>query len=460
MKEVIHGFVELLRQGGLKITPQETIDALQAVNLAGIDYLPLRATLRATMIKSQIDRALFERLFEIYFGQRDLKYPSVGDAGWDIATAGGGPSQGRQGTGSPAGELAAAIKDGHQRVLERLAQRGIENAGPLREQEFNDIPGIVRRAQVALGWFEAVHLLDQEAKQVSYQEYESWQDRWRDLNRAIISLLEDELLKFGTKGLDAVIAFESLRLKDFNLLQDEEIDQVKAYLTRLGRRLAARQGRRRQRAKRGQVYLAGTWRQALRTGGIPVQLRYRERLPDRPEFAVLCDLSGSVALFSEFMLNLVIALQERFQRVRSFAFVDEIDEISDLLPGTAPDQVVERIRREARFSISDFSNYGQVLVQFEKRYLNQFSSRATLIILGDARNNWNHPEKDLLAVIAGQFRRLIWLNPQPREYWGNEDSIIGMYAPLCSGVYECRNLRQLEEAVQKIIVPGRRCTDD
>jgi len=58
---------------------------------------------------------------------------------------------------------------------------------------------------------------------------------------------------------------------------------------------------------------------------------------------------------------------------------------------------------------------------------------------------------DYLKEISARCRRLYWLNPQPRNEWDKNDSIMSIYASFCNSVFECRNLRQLEEVANKIL---------
>src|SRR5207244_12471776 len=81
----------------------------------------------------------------------------------------------------------------------------------------------------------------------------------------------------------------------------------------------------------------------------------------------------------------------------------------------------------------------------------ELARRATFIVLGEARNNFRSTGVEYLHEIHSRVRRLYWLNPEPRSHWGSADSIIGKYAPFCDGVFECRNLKQLEEFVARVV---------
>jgi uncharacterized protein with von Willebrand factor type A (vWA) domain len=55
-----------------------------------------------------------------------------------------------------------------------------------------------------------------------------------------------------------------------------------------------------------------------------------------------------------------------------------------------------------------------------------------------------------MAEIARRARHVWWLNPEPRAYWDTGDSVLAQYGALCTGVWECRNLRQLRHFVEQL----------
>ena len=230
----------------------------------------------------------------------------------------------------------------------------------------------------------------------------------------------------------------------------EEIEEIRRFIAKLGRKLAVRLSRRYRKSKRGRVDLQRTTRSAFSTGGIPVLLKNKKRTRKQSEMVLLCDASKSVAPFSAFMLQLVYSLQNQFRAVRSFLFVDVIDEVTEYLRGTDFDRALERALTEGRFSRSGISDFGRVFAMFASKYLPDISPRSTVIVVADARNNGYPDERNYLEQIAGRVRRLIWLNPQPSEEWDKDDNIMSVYAPYCDQVFECRNLKQLEEAVRRV----------
>ncbi len=77
--------------------------------------------------------------------------------------------------------------------------------------------------------------------------------------------------------------------------------------------------------------------------------------------------------------------------------------------------------------------------------------KTTVLILGDARNNYHAAQSWVVKEIQHRARHVYWLNPEPRSYWDTGDSIVGEYGTHCDGTFECRNLRQLEAFVDHLV---------
>jgi uncharacterized protein with von Willebrand factor type A (vWA) domain len=167
---------------------------------------------------------------------------------------------------------------------------------------------------------------------------------------------------------------------------------------------------------------------------------------------VIADISGSVAAFATFTLQLMYALRSEFSKVRSFVFVDGVEEVTDLLSrAESITDVAHQINRgSTAVWLDGRSDYGHALETFADRWGSQVRSRTSVIVLGDARNNYHAARARSLAAVATRARHVYWLNPEPVSSWNAGDSVIGEYAPHCDGVYECRNLRQLKHFVEQL----------
>jgi uncharacterized protein with von Willebrand factor type A (vWA) domain len=179
----------------------------------------------------------------------------------------------------------------------------------------------------------------------------------------------------------------------------------------------------------------------------------RRRRPARPELVLLCDVSGSVSGFSDFTMLLVQALHDQFSKVRVFAFVNRIDEVTGLLEHGAADPEGLGVRIRAEAAITGWhgsSDYGMALGEFAERYAEAAGPRTTVFVLGDARTNGADPNLPALRRIAERARRVYWLNPEQRSRWGTGDSVAPAYAELVE-MHECRTARQLSALVARLL---------
>jgi len=183
----------------------------------------------------------------------------------------------------------------------------------------------------------------------------------------------------------------------------------------------------------------------------PFGVRLAEAGPT--EIMVVADISGSVASFARFTLQFVYAMASQFSKVRSWVFIDGIDEVTRFFQES--DDIAEAIHRvntEADVVwVDGHSDYGHAFEVFHERHYKEVTPKSSIILLGDARNNYHASQHWVLKELQQRARHLYWLNPEPRGYWDTGDSIISEFGIYCDGVYECRNLRQLERFVTTIV---------
>ena len=168
---------------------------------------------------------------------------------------------------------------------------------------------------------------------------------------------------------------------------------------------------------------------------------------------VVADISGSVASFARFTLQFVYAMAGQFSKVRSWVFIDGIDEVTRFFEESNEiSEAVHRVNTEADVVwVDGHSDYGHAFEVFHTRHLAEITPKTSIILLGDARNNYHATQNWVLKEMREKARRLYWLNPEPRGYWDTGDSVVSEYGTYCDGVYECRNLRQLERFVSAVI---------
>jgi uncharacterized protein with von Willebrand factor type A (vWA) domain len=479
--EVLTDFIEELRLGGVPISPQESIDAAGAVSEVSLqDKDALRAALLATLVKSAEHRAVFGAIFDLYFsprqGARADRHIAVAGADGPASTALLTPEGSSDSAMISATELSAmlmtALSLGNEVALHEVARlavnmyAGIEPGRPVGVSYYfyRTLRGLALDGALA-----SLLSMAEDGKDDGQKELRTITDPLGKLGERLLSeefqrriallrdLIEAEIRRIlvAERGAGAVAA--SLRRTaladiDFMHATRDELSEIRRALMPLARSLAARLSRRRRHRRRGPLDFRATIRRSLSTGGVPIDLRFRPPRPSKPEIIVIADVSGSVAAFARFTLQLVYAIASQFSKVRSFVFVDGIDEVTGIfLHSTSISEALQRVHREADVSHQDgHSDYGHALSVFVHRWAKEITPRTNVIVLGDARNNYHHDRAIDLGDIKRRARRVYWLNPEPRAYWGSGDSIMERYAPFCDGVFECRNLRQLEAFVSSL----------
>lgn len=466
MLGVITGFVEELRAAGIPVSMVEAIDAAEALRFVDMrDRQGFKAALGATMVKNSRHYEAFDTAFEIFFGLRyrrdDPAEPPTRLAPGGTGATGGGELDAKMLIEA----LFRAIRDEDEALLraviraavDRLA--GMQPGRPvggtyylyriLRRLEIDQLAGRVQDSLRRQG-------LTPLEERLLREEIELRIDRFRQELRS-----EVRRRLVADRGPEAVA--RTLRrplVEDLDLLHAgrAELDEIEAAIHPLTRKLAARLSRRRKLERTGRLDFRATFRRSLSAGGALIDPRFRTARPSKPELFVVSDVSGSVATFARFTLQLVYALSHQFSRVRSFAFIDALDEVTRFFgPGSDFSDALRRVGTEAGVVWLDgHSDYGHSFEQFRDKYLGELTPRSVVIVTGDARTNYHDPNAAAFTELARQARAVYWLNPEPSNYWDTGDSVMSAYQPFCDGVFEVRNLRQLEAFVERVSLPRAR----
>ncbi|MFC7648765.1 VWA domain-containing protein [Streptosporangium lutulentum] len=201
---------------------------------------------------------------------------------------------------------------------------------------------------------------------------------------------------------------------------------------------------------RGRLDFRRTVRASLSSGGVPLNTFNKPRRPHKPELVVLCDTSDSVASFAHFTLLLTYALREQFTKVRAFGFVDTVDEITRFfVPGADVVEAMTRLTQEADMVRFGRTNYGHALEEFAERYGDAIGPKTSLLILGDARSNYQPPALETLRRLSVGARHAYWLNPEPTAQWDTGDSLATAYGGIVP-MHECRNVAQLAAFIEEL----------
>ena len=219
---------------------------------------------------------------------------------------------------------------------------------------------------------------------------------------------------------------ESITTKDSSEFTHEELEEVSRLARRMVRRLARRPSRRWRPVRRGhRVNLRRSLRLSLKTGGELIELTYKERRPKRTKLVVLCDVSGSMDLYSRLLLQFVYGLQNTFAKVESFVFATSLARITGELKNKTYKSALDRLSTNVR-GWSGGTRIGASLAAFNAQWLRRIDKRTVVIILSDGWDT-GEPEQlvEALALLKRRAGRVIWLNP----LLGRAD-----YAPVTRGM--------------------------
>jgi uncharacterized protein with von Willebrand factor type A (vWA) domain len=479
-------FVAALRAAGVRVSIAESEDAFQAVQQMGVlDRRDFQDALRATLVKEARDRPTFDQLFSLYFGSGG---PPLMDLTQDLS-----PeeqqllaqalqallSQLRQAAESVRSresddEVSEADARALERQLDSLMQllqwllRGVNPAGEdpavqgrgapplpgatewsnqLRRQLASYGRQVLRQLMDALAELLAQMGMGQEAVE---QLLEGMEANQQALSKQIAQQLgtaaaRREAERFPQRKQD----ISSLMHRPFGRLTEREAEVLREQVRRLAAQLRSRAALRRKRGKRGIMDVKQIMRTNLRYGGVPLELKFKTR-HQKPKLLLICDISTSMRPVVEFLLRLIYELQDQVASAHSFAFIDDLNDISPDFAEHTPQVAIRTVLR--RLPPGHYNtDLGRSLGTLMARFSGVVDPRTTVIFVGDARNNYNDPRLDLMERIQRRSKRIIWLNPEHPQQWGTGDSDMPAYLPYAHSVHRVSNLVELTAAVDKLL---------
>ena len=444
-------FVGALRTKGIQAGTSETVDAAAVMEVLGLDRRELlREGLASALVRRGGQRDVFDMAFDLYF-----------------------PA----GTGTPQAALdaddldiddlrdllAMALADDDSRALEQVAEIAV------------DLLGEVGDGGATGGWsaYQTLERLRPQTLLVQALRARSGGQGQgqQSATPQVTDRLERDEVRRNIDRFRAMVASEARRRTaeqrgrevvtrhavrpgtdriDFLSANRQQLEELRTTVRPLSRKLATRLAARRRRAQRGRIDIRRTLRRSMSTGGVPMKPAFAKPHPARPELVLMCDVSGSVSGFSGFTMLLVQALSDQFSKVRVFAFVNAMDEVTEIVKDTTGD-LGPRISQEARITKwHTSSDYGEAFGDFAESFMNAVGPRTSVLILGDARNNNQDPNLGALHLIGQHARRTFWLNPEHHMRWGLGDSIAPVYAEVVE-MHECCNVDQLSRFITRLL---------
>jgi len=505
MDAVVNDFVQVLRRHQLRVSPAESLDALHALKQVGLgEREVVRDTLRATLIKNQEDTDTFDRLFNLFFSLRPpVEKPAAKLKLPEHDHDHGSPPEKLE-LGEDAEGQAPETEDHSHDNNESVDMRRFFDEDRMRPSQ--DIHGETERMRLSMFSQELIlnhkkgalegalqrltyhlrirrsrnmfnpgglvpnaggeeipldvsavdlqnfvdHLHDMEVDEGLIRELEAQSENiLRGLPELIKQMQEREKrLEKGAKD-DSEIRHRSLnKMLDFSASEQREME---AAIRRISRRIYGAKTRRLRQDRIGRISVPHTLRHNVRYEGIPFKPVLRRRREGRPRVALLCDVSLSTRNLARFWLHMIYQMQSLFSKVRTFVFVAEIAEVTQLFEEHTMRRAVDDIFSGRILDADVNSDFGRAAEQFRNEHLSTINHRTTVVILGDGRNNGKNPNVEALEEIAQHAKQAIWITPEPKWGWSLGSCDMLLYEKVCDRVEVVRTVDQLAGVAEELV---------
>ncbi|MGQ9903377.1 MAG: vWA domain-containing protein [Anaerolineae bacterium] len=451
-------FVSALRSNGVRVSLAESVDALKAVEATGIlDRNHFKNALKATLIKEPADVPVFEQVFPLYFG------------------SGGPEMQQPQGLTKEQQQMLEQALDKLRQQIQEL-MRMLSHGQRLSEEQLRDAArksGVIRQMrgmnqqvrewltermlhQLGLTPEQLRDALEALMKQLKLQgmdregrrEVSETVQQNADVMREQVSRFVGQNMLNQPSDVSHRRRIDELMNRPLSSLSEAETEELRNHVRRLVAQLRSRAALRMRRANQGKLDAKSTIRHNQRYGGVPIEIKLRRRHL-KPKLTVIVDVSTSMRPVAEFMLQMVYEMQDQVSKARSFAFIDDIHDISQPFNEHRPEDAVPLVLHSIPPGHYN-TDLGNSLATFSRDFLDTVDRRTTLIFVGDGRNNYNNPRADLMQMLRMRARRVVWMNPEPPYMWGQGDSDMLVYAPMCDAVHQVATLQQLASAIDDL----------
>ena len=478
MDRTLTRFIAALRNADVRISPAETLDAMGAVELVGYrDRAFLKTSLSLVLPKTADEKETFDATFDQFFSFEEVPSTDAGarssaDGSADATGQGqgeGGGGKGEGGGGERKGEGDEAEEDlgpgemaQPRSALGRLLMQGgtveltARMAEAAREAQLENIQVFTQKGlytrkimdamgladlQSELGDLRAsIHVPERRLGQELRRRRDALRERVRDYVERQFLLHADVTGRRLREDLLQRVKLSNVEHRDFRLIQE--------IVLRMAKKLIAQHSRRRKVFKRGELHVPRTLRRNMGYDGAIMDLQWKSVKTDRPKVFAICDVSGSVASYARFMLMFLYSVEKVMPKVRSFAFSSDLAEVTALFEHSPIEDAIAKTLRDYSGGSTD---YGQAFADFRRLCLDDVDNRTTIVILGDARNNYGDPRTDILKEMYDRAKCVIWLNPESRNTWHTGDAEMRKYTAYVHQAAECNSLEHLGRVVGNLL---------
>ena len=444
MEHVLQDLIAVLRGYGVRISVSESIDAMNALRLIGYENRQiLKASLSATLAKSKHDKALFDSCFDRFYSLDEFIDPETNFC----STPDSEPAK----EDSP---LTWMLLSGDNTGLSLSMREAALKADISSISFFTQKSLYIQRILQGMGQEDLnrdIQRLSKENDRPSQQKVRALKQEKTLLFEIVRNFVEQQFSMFAGSTIEKIL---ERYLRDIRLsnLEQQDFQRIHVIIKKMVKRLNSLHSRRRNTSKRGVLDLKKTLRENVAYQGLIFSPQWKTKKINRPDLMVLCDVSRSVQTVARFMLLFLYGLNEEVAKIRSFIFCSNLVEVSHIFEEYPVEEALVRLQRGVGLGIFlGRTDYGQSLLDFKEKWLDVVNNKTTVLILGDARNNYGNPQTDILKLIHERNKKLMWLNPESPSFWGIGDSEMKRYLPYCSFARECSTVNHLERVVDSLL---------
>ena len=415
--EKLSAFSRMLRLEGLPVSPKETADACEIlIGLGFEDRETVKTALRTVFAKSREEQHTFDRTFDGFFLSEEAMKAQAKEQAME----------------------ERRMEEARQQAMEELQLNG-------QPMDFSDDQR------------EAYASMPDESK----EKLRNFMNRFRDnaernpelysnfIHSVFAKTILEQQLKMEDAGLGCADMDPDMGLlfRDISQFQDHEIPKAIAILQKISQQINAELScKRRNRGGRSQLDFRRTIRKGLETGGSFYKLKYKKKRQHKRHLVLLCDVSGSMVQFSEFVLRFILSMNNVSDSSRCFLFSEEVCE-ADAFSLQNMDSFREYVRSTGVFGRG--TNLGKALNQLCKMKPAALNNATTLLILSDAQTVDREAAVQALLEAKRLAGQVLWLNPLAENHWKHQKSSQIM-ASICTMV-SCNTLNALSNACKRLI---------
>lgn len=451
MQRTLEDFYKVVRAAGVKVSPSDAIDTSRTVALVGYrDRDILKSAFEVSLAKSAAEQALVAECFENFF-----RFDTFAAVKQTIPT--GGEPSGREapektGDNSYQGDLTLA-----KMLLERdAASLAIEMKRAARDAGLTDIWFFTQKNLYAQQIMQKMGLRDLQNEIAALGKGDcpsriaqagALRNAKDYLAEEVKNFVEQQLSMYG-RNASRNLREDHLKSAKLSNIEQRDFHIMCDIVRKMAKRLSTQYSKKKKRDNRGQLDFRKTLRRNVAHDGVLFEIFWKTKYIDKPRLLVLCDVSGSVQAYARFLLLFLYSLNDVLDRIDSYVFTGNLVSVNDIFDHYPVEQAIDKIMDEHGMGSSD---YGSTLLDLEHQCMDRIDNKTTVLVLGDARNNYLAPHSEVMQLLHQRAKRVIWLNPEPEPFWKAGDSVMYKYRPYCQTAKTCNSLEHLDRLLSDLL---------